>query len=99
MPIVLTVQGTQYLEAGWGGTSLASPIVTAILAIATQKAGKALGQAAPLIAGLPAGAVTDILPLTSPTNLAGTIFDSNGPTYYSPASFFAPVSLYDAGVH
>jgi subtilase family serine protease len=93
VPIVITAQGIQYLEAGWGGTSLASPIVTAILAIATQKAGKALGQAAPLVASLAGGttgAVTDILPLTSPTNLAGTIFDSNGPTYYSPASFFAP---------
>jgi subtilase family serine protease len=90
VPIVLTVQGTQYLEAGWGGTSLASPIVTGILAIATQKAGKPLGQAAPLIASLPTGAVTDILPLTSPTDLAGTIFDQNGASFYPSPYLFSP---------
>ena len=90
VPLIVTQKGVQYLYVGVGGTSLASPIVTAILAIATQKAGKALGLAAPLIAGLPAGAVTDILPLSAPTNLAGTIFDSTGPTYYSPTSFFTP---------
>jgi subtilase family serine protease len=73
-----------------GGTSLASPIVTAILAIATQKAGKPLGQAAPLIASLPAGAVTDILPLSSPTNLAGTIFDQNGASFYPSSYLFGP---------
>jgi subtilase family serine protease len=82
------ISGTaeQVLFQGVGGTSLASPIVTGILAIATQKAGKPLGQAAPLIASLPAGAVTDILPLSSPTNLAGTIFDQNGATFYPSTS-------------
>jgi subtilase family serine protease len=90
VPIVITSQGTQYLFTGVGGTSLASPIVTAILALATQKAGHSIGQAAPLIASLPHGAVTDILPLSSPGNLSGTIIDSSGSTFYSPSSLFTP---------
>jgi subtilase family serine protease len=92
--IVVTQGGTLTIQAGWGGTSLSSPIITAILAIATQKAGHALGLAAPLIASLPAGDVTDILPLTSPTNVAGTVFDSFGPKFYAPPALFDPASLY-----
>ena len=71
-----------------GGTSLASPIFTAIWAIANQKAGHALGQAAPAIAALRTGGVQDVLPLFSPTNVSGTIVDKNGSTFYSPAALF-----------
>ncbi len=39
VPIVLTQNGTQGVQVGWGGTSLASPIFTAFWAIAEQKAG------------------------------------------------------------
>ncbi|HEY0703067.1 MAG TPA: S53 family peptidase [Candidatus Acidoferrales bacterium] len=76
-----------------GGTSLASPVFSAIWALADQKAGVSLGQAAPLIASLPksSGAVKDIVPVGSPTNLAGTIFDSSGATYYSPDALLAPL--------
>jgi subtilase family serine protease len=101
VPIVLTATEdgvtAPYLFVTVGGTSLASPIVTAILAIANQKAGKPLGQAAPLIASLPSGAVKDILPLSSPTNLSGIVVDSNGSTYYSPVSLFSPF-IYPAQV-
>jgi subtilase family serine protease len=68
VPIVVTVDGVQYLEPGWGGTSLASPIFTAFWAIANQEAGHSLGQAAPTIAGLKPGDLVDVLPLSSPTN-------------------------------
>ncbi|MFZ0941117.1 MAG: S53 family peptidase [Candidatus Sulfotelmatobacter sp.] len=88
VPIVVTVNGVQYVEAGWGGTSLASPIFTAIWAIANQKAGHSLGQAAPAIAALKPGELADVLPISSATNVAGTIFDSTGSTYYSPSSLF-----------
>jgi subtilase family serine protease len=88
VPIVVTDQGTQYLFAGVGGTSLASPIFTAIWAIADQKAGHPLGQAAPTIAGLKAGQLLDVLPQSSPTNVAGTIFDKSGATFYSPTDLF-----------
>ena len=86
--IVVTLGQQQVLITGIGGTSLASPIFTAFWAIANQKAGHSLGQAAPTIAGLTTG-LTDVLPLTSPTNVAGTVFDSSGATYYSPTNLFA----------
>ena len=74
-----------------GGTSWASPVFSAIWSLALEKAGHALGQAAPLIATLPPGAVTDIIPIDSVTNPAGIIFDSNGSTYYSPTALAAPL--------
>ena len=93
VPIVITSNGQQVIEAGNGGTSLASPIFTAIWAIANQKAGHALGQAAPAIAALTSG-IEDVLPLSSPTNVAGTIFDQNGSTFYSSETLFSNL-LYD----
>jgi subtilase family serine protease len=79
------------LASAVGGTSLATPVFSAIWALADQKAGKSLGQAAPLIAKLPSTAITDILPSGSPTNPAGVVFDSNGSTYYSSDSLLAPL--------
>jgi subtilase family serine protease len=89
VPLVLTVSGTQYLEVGVGGTSLASPIFTAIWTLATQASGEVgLGNAARIAATLPANAITDIRPAQVGTNVAGTIFDSNGSTAYSSAQIF-----------
>jgi subtilase family serine protease len=87
VPIVLTVGTQQEIEAGNGGTSLASPIFTAFWAIANQKAGHALGQAAPTIAALKSG-LLDVLPLSSPTNVTGTVIDQNGATFYSATALF-----------
>jgi subtilase family serine protease len=89
VPIVLTANGVQGVQAGWGGTSLASPIFTALWAIANQYAGHSMGQAALTIAGLKPGELVDVLPLSSVTNVAGTIYDSTGVTFYSPSSLFA----------
>ena len=89
VPIVLTSGGVQGVEAGWGGTSLACPIFTAMWAIANQHAGHSLGQAAPYIAGLKPGELVDVLPLSSVTNVTGTIYDSSGATFYSAANLFA----------
>ncbi len=89
VPIVLTANGVQGVQVGWGGTSLASPIFTALWAIANQYAGHPLGQAAPTIAGLKPGELVDVLPLSSVTNVAGTIYDSTGATFYSPSGLFA----------
>ena len=88
VPIVVTSGQQQVLIPGVGGTSLASPIFTAFWAIANQKAGHSLGQAAPTIAGLKTG-LTDVLPLTSPTNVTGTVYDSGGATLYSANDLFA----------
>ncbi|HYK35234.1 S53 family peptidase [Alloacidobacterium sp.] len=86
---VFVLDGTPI--AGIGGTSLATPVFSAIWAIADQKAGKALGQAAPLLYKLPASAINDVVPVSSATNVAGVIFDSNGPTFYSSDTLLAPL--------
>lgn len=74
-----------------GGTSLSSPIFSAIWALADQKAGWSLGQAAPLLPTLPKGAIHDIVPYGSPTNVAGIVFNSAGSTYYSSDTLLAPL--------
>jgi subtilase family serine protease len=56
-----------------GGTSVACPMFSALMAIAAQKAGHPLGQAAPLLYNLPAGAVNDVLAVSSPNNVIGVI--------------------------
>jgi subtilase family serine protease len=93
VPIVITFGKVQYLEYGWGGTSLGCPIFSAFWTLANQKAGHALGQAAPAIAALPYGGVQDVLATTdsTPNNLAGTITDQNGTTAYTPSQLFSPV--------
>jgi subtilase family serine protease len=70
--IIQTVNG-QLTVGVIGGTSVATPMFSALMAIAAQKAGQGLGQAAPLVYSLPAGAVTDIVPFSSPNNVTGTI--------------------------
>ena len=56
-----------------GGTSLATPMFSGIMAIAAQQAGHGLGQAAQLLYDLPAGAVTDVPAVSSPNNVTGMI--------------------------
>ena len=74
-----------------GGTSLACPMFSGVMAIAAQKAGHPLGQAAPLVYTLPAGAVSDILAVSSPDNVTGSITDGAGTTTFSAASLAAPL--------
>jgi subtilase family serine protease len=87
--VVFVLEGTP--EAGIGGTSLAAPIFSSIWAIAQQKAGKSLGQAAPLLYKLPTSTINDVVPVSSPTNVAGVIFDSAGATFYSSDTLLAPL--------
>ena len=87
-----------------GGTSLACPMFSAIMGIASQKAGHGLGQAAQLVYGLPTGAVSDIVPIGSPNNVTGVINAStietaddlaaplNGTTTYLSALYNSPFS-------
>lgn len=75
-----------------GGTSAASPVFSAIWSLASQKAGgAALGQAAPLLATLPKGAINDVLPVTSPDNVVGFYITADGATYWSAAQLAAPL--------
>lgn len=74
-----------------GGTSAASPVFSAIWSLASEKAGAPLGQAAPLFAALPQGAVNDVLPLSSPEDVVGFYIDATGSTYWSAAALSAPL--------
>jgi subtilase family serine protease len=71
------------------GTSLATPMFSALWAIANEESlaggGTELGHAAPYLYSLPAGAVHDIVPVTSKTNVTGSIKDANGTTKYTAA--------------
>jgi subtilase family serine protease len=97
--IVITEGNEQFLFYGIGGTSLASPIFTAFWALADEQAGAPLGQAGPLLAGLPYGAIQDVLPTTdsSKNNVAGSIKDSSGTTSYSASALFAGVRYGNTG--
>jgi subtilase family serine protease len=86
-PIIVTEGGNQFLFV-YGGTSLASPIFTAIWAIADQNAGHPLGQAAPTIAQLPVGKIADVQAVTSPGNIYGSIVDASGSTSYTSDDIF-----------
>jgi len=70
-----------------GGTSLATPLFSGIMAIAAQAAGHGLGQAAALVYDLPAGAVNDVVAVSSPGDVTGVI---NG-TPFSAANLAAPL--------
>jgi subtilase family serine protease len=75
-----------------GGTSLACPMFSGIMADAAQKNGHVgFGQAAPLLYSLPAGAITDITDVTSSNNVSGSITDSGGTTFYSADNLAAPL--------
>jgi subtilase family serine protease len=71
----------------WGGTSLATPMFSALWAIANQEAlaggGAPLGQAAPYLYSMPESTIYDIVPVTSKHNVTGTIEDANGTRKYS----------------
>lgn len=86
-----TLNNGQDVEV-YGGTSLATPIFSSIWAIANQKAGARLGQAAPLVSKMSSSEITDIRPpVNSSTNPAGTVFDSTSATFYSANTLAAPL--------
>lgn len=87
-PEIVTAGGVQEVTI-IGGTSLSCPLFSGIWSIANQKAGKPLGQAARIVSTMNSSAVADIVPLSTPTNVAGTIFDSTGATYYSPSALIS----------
>ncbi len=93
--IVVTEEGTQYAEAGIGGTSLASPIFTAIWAIAQQYNGGPLGHAGEAVAKLKTGQITDVVgtSVLNASNVSGTVYDSDGATFYSTDALFADAAF------
>jgi len=69
----------------YGGTSLACPMFSALWAIANEEAGAALGQAAQYLYSMPAGAITDIVPISSVHNLKASIQEPTGINKYTPS--------------
>jgi len=63
-----------------GGTSLSCPMFSALWAIANERSGRPLGQAARSIYDLPSNAISDIVPVSSPFNVSGLITISNHKT-------------------
>jgi subtilase family serine protease len=61
-----------------GGTSLATPMFSALWGIAVQHAGHPLGQAAPYLYQLSGGAITDIDAAQGSDNVSGVLTDANG---------------------
>lgn len=82
-----------------GGTSVATPMFSALWAIANQEAQfnnkPPLGQAAPYLYSMPKGTIYDILPIkTSAHNVTESILDSTGTTKYNPSQVFdGPVEI------
>jgi subtilase family serine protease len=89
--IIYTTFGVQYELPGIGGTSLASPIFSAIWAIADEYNGAPLGQAGPALAKLKVGQITDVVPASALTDfdVSGTVHDASGTTFYSATGLFA----------
>jgi subtilase family serine protease len=69
----------------WGGTSVACPMFSALWAIANQEAGAPLGQAAQYVYSLPAGAVTDVVPVSSSHNVTASIQEPSVTNKYTPS--------------
>jgi subtilase family serine protease len=76
--ILISVPGSVPLQQWqvWGGTSVACPMFSALWAIANQAAGEPLGLAAPYLYSMPAGAITDILPVTAKNNVTVSVKES-----------------------
>jgi subtilase family serine protease len=86
-----TEGGEQFISVV-GGTSLACPTFSGIWAIANQAAGAWLGQAAPTLYGLPAGAITDVVAVNGPDNVSGyTHVPNTANVKYPSARLLAPV--------
>jgi subtilase family serine protease len=81
--IIQTIGGTTFVEV-FGGTSLSTPMFSGVMAIAAQKSGQRLGQAAPLVYGLPAGAIMDVGNVDKSGNVTGTNTTSGGPPPAAP---------------
>ncbi|HXW55904.1 MAG TPA: S53 family peptidase [Candidatus Cybelea sp.] len=84
------ISSSDIFVAAVGGTSLACPMFSGMWAISNQGARYPLGQAAASVYSLPPGAVTDIVPVSSPFNVFGLIQTATGVTFESAFQLAAP---------
>jgi subtilase family serine protease len=83
--VVLISEPTQIPEQVWyavGGTSVSTPMFSALWAIANQEAGAPLGQAAPYLYSLPPTTLTDVVPYTPGNNVTAVIEESSSVTHH-----------------
>jgi subtilase family serine protease len=89
--IIITLNG-ELLVGVVGGTSVATPAFSAMMAVAAQKNGHVgFGQAAAPLYALPPGAITDVAPLPSPNNVTGTITVDGTPVSIGAGKLAAPL--------
>lgn len=80
--ITVATTSTQEPPQSWfafGGTGVATAMFSGLWAIANQKAGVALGQAAPYLYSLPTAAVKDIVQYSSADDVVATVQETSGP--------------------
>ena len=77
-----------------GGTSVACPMFTALWGIATQRAHRLLGQAAPRLYRIfpESAAITDIVSMSSQNNVTGTVWDAGGTNPIRATELAAPLN-------
>jgi subtilase family serine protease len=82
-----------------GGTSVSTPMFSALWAIANQEAmfnnKPPLGQAAPYLYSMPANTIYDIVPITSAHNVTASIKDTNGTHEYDASQVLGGVAKAD----
>jgi subtilase family serine protease len=85
-----SVAGHQQFVEVFGGTSLSCPMFSALWVIANQAAGGGpVGQAAPILYQLPAGAIIDVTAVNSAFNVTGVINNPPSPPQKLSAPFLA----------
>jgi subtilase family serine protease len=82
--------GDQFIDV-IGGTSLSCPMFSGLWAIATQRAGHRLGQAAAHIYDLDDSAITDVKAVSSRNNVTGIIHDAGGDSPEVASDLAAPL--------
>lgn len=87
-----TTDGVTDLVGVIGGTSLASPVFSGIWALLDQASGSTLGLAAPLVAyAANTPFIDDVLPVTGPDNVTGSVTTPTGTTSYSATEIAEPL--------
>lgn len=95
---VPNVFGSESVLTVFGGTSLSTPVFSAIWALAQEKAGASLGQAAPMLAALGGRGMTDIVPVSaSLSNLTAMLSHAGVTTSYDPAQLLGISTLQPTG--
>jgi subtilase family serine protease len=88
--VIMVTDPAQYPPQIWygdGGTELATPMFSALWAIANQEARTPLGQAAPYLYSMTSTTITDIVPYSSADNVTAVVQESSSSSQrFGPAA-------------